>query len=346
MGMGPYDAKKYYHSELIHSDINGADTVRQLNLYNRVIGVDYNLFTKSNRWNGDFYYHKSFDKFTSDKNYSHGAFLSYNSRNFNVFVGENAWGKNYRADVGFVPGKAVYTEGYQAGFHRMEGKFYPKSGNITNMGPGVEYNVTVMPGGTTTDHSLGVDYSINYRNTARLMATARRVFQKLPSDFNPIDPNDNVSFVSGEEFEWTEYSLQFNSDTRKVFTYMVKYSGGEYYNGNRMGFSGTLSYRYQPYGNISLTYDYNELRFPSPYSNARFLLVSPRADLTLTNKIFITTFVQYNTRYENVNLNARFQWRFRPASDLFLVYTENYLPEHLQSKNRALVLKFTYWINL
>jgi hypothetical protein len=346
LGVGTYDKNKYYRSDLIHTTINGTDTVRQLNLYNRVMGADFNLFTKSNRWNGDFYYHKSFDRFTSDKNYSHGMFLSYSTRHFNAYAGENAWGKNFYAPVGFVPGKAVYVNGYQAGFTRVEGRFYPKSGNITNMGPGIEYNVTTMPDDTITDRNAAVDYSINYRNTSRIFASMRRIFQRLPSDFNPIDPEDNPSFHSGQQFEWTEYNLQFNSDTRRTFTYMIRASGGEFYNGNRMGFGGNISYRYQPFGNITLTYDYNDLRFPTPYHNARFLLLSPRMDLTLTNRIFITTFIQYNTRYDNVNLNARFQWRFRPASDLFLVYTENYLPDNLQSRNRALVLKFTYWMNL
>jgi hypothetical protein len=346
LGVGTFDKKKYYHSELVHTEIRGSDTLRNLNLYNRVVGGDFNLFSKSNRWKGDFYYHKSFDRFTTDHNYSHGMFISYSSRNFNVYVGENAWGKNYNAQVGFVPGKSVYTNGYQAGFYRMEGRFYPKKGKITNMGPGAEVNFTSMPGGYTTDWNVGADYSINYRNTAALTGAIRRIFQKLPSDFNPISPEDNPSFLAGQHFEWTEYSLQYNSDSRKILTYTLILSGGEFYSGKRLGIGGSLSYRYQPFGNISLMYDYNDLQFPAPYKDAKFLLLSPRLDLTLTNKIFITTFVQYNTRYDNVNLNARFQWRFRPASDLFLVYTENYLPEHLKSRNRALVLKFTYWMNL
>jgi hypothetical protein len=47
-----------------------------------------------------------------------------------------------------------------------------------------------------------------------------------------------------------------------------------------------------------------------------------------------------------VNLNARFQWRYKPASDFFIVYTENYLPQSLVSKSQALVFKFTYWLNI
>ena len=53
-----------------------------------------------------------------------------------------------------------------------------------------------------------------------------------------------------------------------------------------------------------------------------------------------------------MNLNARFQWRSKPASDLFIVYTKNYLPmnfsskNRVSSKNRALVFKMTYWMNI
>ena len=55
---------------------------------------------------------------------------------------------------------------------------------------------------------------------------------------------------------------------------------------------------------------------------------------------------RYNTRMDNVNLNARLQFRYKPASDFYLVYTENYLPGSLGSKNYSLVFKFTYWLNI
>jgi len=62
--------------------------------------------------------------------------------------------------------------------------------------------------------------------------------------------------------------------------------------------------------------------------------------------LFFTTVLQYNTRYDNIGLNTRLQWRFKPASDFFIVYSENYFQDNFQSRNRALVLKLTYWFNL
>ena len=68
--------------------------------------------------------------------------------------------------------------------------------------------------------------------------------------------------------------------------------------------------------------------------------------MTFTNTIFLTTFIQYNEQLDNLNINTRFQWRYQPASDLFIVYTDNYLPPSFNVRNRALVLKLTYWWNI
>jgi hypothetical protein len=84
---------------------------------------------------------------------------------------------------------------------------------------------------------------------------------------------------------------------------------------------------------------------PAPWKETTLWLIGPRVDVTFTNKVFFTTFLQYNNQQKNINLNTRFQWRYRPASDLFLVYTDNYYSSPFYIRNRAFVLKFTYWWN-
>jgi hypothetical protein len=88
------------------------------------------------------------------------------------------------------------------------------------------------------------------------------------------------------------------------------------------------------------------LSFPAPYASKDFALVGTRADVSFSRKLFFTGFLQYNQQSDNVNLNARLQWRFKPVSDVFLVYMENYFPENFAAKNRSLVLKVTYWLNI
>lgn len=107
-----------------------------------------------------------------------------------------------------------------------------------------------------------------------------------------------------------------------------------------------MQYRFQPYGSVGLSAEYNNIRLPEPYKSAQFLLLGPRLDVTFSRKLFVTTFMQFNNQTDNVNLNTRLQWRYAPVSDLFIVYQENYLPGTFASKNRALVLKLTYWFNV
>ena len=75
-------------------------------------------------------------------------------------------------------------------------------------------------------------------------------------------------------------------------------------------------------------------------------LISPRIELSFTRSLFFTTFLQYNSQIHNFNINARFQWRFKPMSDVFIVYSDNYVSDNFGQKNKALVVKFVYWLGI
>ncbi|MEK6783723.1 MAG: DUF5916 domain-containing protein [Bacteroidota bacterium] len=345
IGLGEYDSSKYYHEDLVKQVWNGSDTVTQLNTFSRVAGADFNLLTKNNRWTGKAYYHRSFDNYSEGDNFSHGGFMAYTSRVINSGAGYIGLGKNYNAEAGFVPNRAVYPGNYGSRVF-TDIKLYPKSGPLVLMMPGFVLFGSMLPDGTKTDRNLMLNYAASFRSTAMLLVTVSDIYQKLPSDFDILDPVGDSVLLKGQEFRWKEFNLKYTSNARSTFTYSIISSGGEFYNGKRAQLAGTIGYRVQPYGSLSLTVDYNDIRLPDAYGSAKFLLISPRLDFTFTDKLFLTTFVQYNDRYDNVNLNARFQWRYKPASDFFIVYTENYFPGNLITKNRALVVKFTYWFNL
>lgn len=82
------------------------------------------------------------------------------------------------------------------------------------------------------------------------------------------------------------------------------------------------------------------------FGNTTLRLLGPRAEISFSNKMFWTTFLQYNTQAENLNINSRFQWRYKPMSDIFIVYSDNYTTTDLTVKSRGLVFKVTYWLNL
>ncbi len=132
-----------------------------------------------------------------------------------------------------------------------------------------------------------------------------------------------------------------------VLTYTASMRYGTYYaNGHLFSATANIGFRFQPYVNINLNANYNNLILPQPWGNTHFWLIGPRIDVTFTNTLFFTTYIQYNQQQNNININARFQWRYKPASDLFIVYTDNYYPESFGVKTRALVIKLNYWLSL
>ncbi len=340
------DTTKFFSRDLIKKRFNSDGSfAKVLNVYNRTATVDVELRSSDNVWYSSVYYGFSMDNFNTTQTQTGGGFAQYTKRHFQTFFGHTFNQKNYNAEAGYVPSQSVYP-GWANTFASFYGTLYPKNSRIATMGPTLDLALNNIPSGLITDKTAAVGYRINFLNTANINASYNYTFQALTNSFNPIDDNKYTNFKNGEVYTWHAYSLNYQSDQRKVFRYTLGTVLGGFYNGELSNVNGELNYRYQPYGSVSVRFDYNDLRLPDNYGQQKLLVVSPRFDLTFTRTIFFTTFIQYNTLRDNINLNARFQWRYKPASDFFVVYTENYIPSPFGSKNYSLVFKLTYWLNL
>ena len=137
--------------------------------------------------------------------------------------------------------------------------------------------------------------------------------------------------------------MGYSSDARRAFAVEgVVWTGG-FYNGNLTQVVVGLTYWVQPWGNFSVTFEQNNVRLPEPYGNRDLFLINQRTEINFSDKIFWTTFLQYNTQQNNFNINSRVQWRFQPMSDLFVVYSDNYFSDpFIKNKNRGIVFKLNY----
>ncbi|MCC5945211.1 MAG: hypothetical protein JJT94_09760, partial [Bernardetiaceae bacterium] len=196
-----------------------------------------------------------------------------------------------------------------------------------------------------TDQNYSISYDFIFNNRSYFALNYNYNYTYLFFSFDPTNSGGERLPV-GSEFYTQGFSMNYNSDPRRLFNFSTSVRTEQYFNGNRNNASLGLTYRFQPYGQFSLVVDYNDIMLPEPYNSTTFWLVSPRLDVAFTRDIFLTTFFQYNQQADNINLNTRLQWRFKPVSDLFIVYSENYFPETLGSKTRALVLKISYWLNV
>jgi hypothetical protein len=334
--------------------------VKGFNKYNRNVVLQYNMASKNNEWSGKLALMKSFSPRLKNDDYAQHLSVNHATRTWDMTMNYTHVGENYRSEVGFAPRRGYHYFNPVIGY-----LFYPKESNIVFHGPkfrnftyrntrqDVPVNVNLSSDNAMTNVLF---YNFTFRNRASLDVWAATDNVLLFSPFNPINPYLKDYFVKNRSaHDWRATGLIWVSSPRNLFTYgfTTRY-GGYYGDGTRLSVNGQVGYRFQPFVSLSLSTEYNSIKNVNVFkasdgkptlASADYWLIQSKFDITFTNKLFWTTYLQYNEQVNNVNLNSRIQWRYKPASDIFLVYSDNYLPENLGIKNKSIVLKWNYWWN-
>ena len=330
-------ARSYITGFFINKDAVGANT------FNRNAGLEYNLASPNNFWKGKFMVFKSFSPGTSGNNNLYAGQLTYNDRKLNTSLQYEKVDKGYQAEVGFIQ-----RTGYSRINPRIAYTFYPKGGKVLSHGPGA-FNFTVFKSGLNAiENTTGITYAVETRTRAQWTAFVANDYIKLGSDFDPTNLT-GLKVLKGSSHYWNSTGITFTNKPQAKLNYGFESRiGGYFAGGSRLRLAPSIGYRLQPYVALNIISEYNSIDLPESQGlkDAKFWLISPRLDVTLSNNLYLTTFYQYNEQIKNSNINARLQWRYKPASDIFLVFTDNYSIFNQNLRNRSIVLKVNYWWNV
>jgi len=328
------------NTEIIHND------------YNRVVGAQFNLQSANSKYRGKAFYMKSFSPSLQD--FSHASWLMRNTKNWTIHWNHEYVGKDFRTDVGFVPRIQNYDSNtgqyvYQS-YWRIEPSVtyrkYVKNKKINYISPSIYWSEYLDTDFNSTESRISTSFNTQMTNKSRFGISLVNQTIKLLFD-------SDITFSGNPTHQADKYNFQtatayYNSSTNRLLGFKFSARYGGYYTGQKVTLSGSIDYRIQPKFRISASFDQNEIWFngASTYKAVSFTLIKPRIEYQFNKKMFFSTFIQYNTQRENININARFQYRFKPMSDLFIVYTDNYDANILGIKNRALVIKLVWWFNM
>lgn len=335
--------------------INPSDFSSELPVFNRVGGLEYRLATPDNRWSGKLSYQHAFtpeDQIDGDAQYFR---LNYEVPRFRIGLDQYLISEGFDARVGFVPRNDILFFRPEAFVNFFQSESSPVNRHRIGFDAQLFYKLgeddnEIIPNFGLWEWEGRLFYEARFKNTTSIEARLRYRDLTLLDDFDPTRIQDDSTFLAaGDRFRFTTAELSYRSDSRKEFSYRINTNIGQFFNGTIIGVNGRLNYRFQPFGQFALEYNFNRIVLDDPFEAANLWLVGPRIDLTFTKNLFLTTLLQYNSQLDNLNINARFQWRYAPVSDLFLVYTDNYLTSPFNqfgSRNRSIVAKITYWLNL
>lgn len=332
-----------------------------INKFNRVAGLEFNYYSPDGRFSTETYYHQSFSPQNEKDASSAAHYMGYNHPNIELNLGITRVGSGYNAETGFVPRTGIYSV-----FRPMKFTLNPKNEKINKVinSYGIEFEGEDIFNlkGERLDTEQSVSFFLQTQDRSNFYVGYYMGYTNLFFPFDPTNASDNPNpdlFRNVLELPIGVYRYQspfigFETSNRYDLQAEFNIWNGEYFNGEGTGIESSLAYRLQPYGVFTVNANYTNLRLPEPYNSAAYLLVGSRAELSFTRKLFFSTFFQYNTQTNNTNINSRLQWRFKPVSDLFIVYTDNYFAENIANyqinswtpKNRALIIKLTYWLNV
>ncbi|HEY4198323.1 MAG TPA: DUF5916 domain-containing protein, partial [Mucilaginibacter sp.] len=348
------DQKVLKHSNF-RAMITNRQTVANGNLkntiadFNRVAGAEFNFLSGNTKLNGRAGYYHSFNPGRPDSS-GFGMFnIGYTDKKINISAGWHQVNTNFIANAGFTPRLYNYDAqhdtltrvGYNAYTTSSHYLAYPESKRTINA---VDFAIQ------TNDYYTSNGRFIEFTGIASadvLFANRREAYigwvQNSVTLLFPTLIFPETGLLPKANYNFSFLEIKFASNFLRPFSWSLDIQQGGYYNGNRTTITGNIKYRAQPWGNFGVDFIYNNITLNNTKTNP--YIIGPTVEFAFSDKLFWTTFMQYNIQIKNFNINSRFQWRFKPLSDIYLVYTDNYLTDGLLHKNKAIVFRINYWIN-
>ncbi len=323
--------------------------------YNRTGGVEYNYISSAGYWTAHGYLHYARTQERLKDAFAFGVKGRYNKKSINIFAGIDAVGENYITDMGFVP--RLYFQNEEDEWVRKNYIQYRFNGNywffteehpiVQRTGPHFNFDVFTSKELNYQEHEFEIGWLVRMNNKSKIDLMYNQSNPILFYEFQ-LSGLDST-FLPGN-YPQHQFIATYSTAKNKIFSSDFEIAYGSRFLGKQFSFESDMNFRFNEKFSLGLFFSQRNLfDFPEEYGVGSLTLLSPKVEFSFTDKIFWTTFLQYNTQKSNFNINSRFQWRFQPMSDIFFVVTNNYDTDIIfqgeSIRNWSAVLKINYWID-
>ncbi len=148
-------------------------------------------------------------------------------------------------------------------------------------------------------------------------------------------------------YEFDGWSLGGRTNRSRSLSLSGQLAGGDFFDGTHFTSFLSLDLRASRFFKASTGWGYNDVELPS--GDFETNLFSQRFDFTFSPDIRLNTLIQYSDADDDVGLNLRFNWEYKPGSDLYVVYNHNWDALSIATREtriQQLIVKFTYLFQL
>ena len=265
---------------------------------------------------------------------SYRGVFDYNADRYGVQVERLEVQPNFLPEIGFLRRTDMRRNFGQLRFSPRPARM-PHVRKITAL---ASLNYVTNTGNRLDTREQMAQLQTEFRNSDVLSATYTDSFDRLVRPF-AIVPAIRIP-VGAYDFHTVQ--LSYTGGQQRRYSGAVVYEAGPFYSGHRKSIAvngARMEVTPQLSAEPSFSMNWVELREGSFTATVARL----RGTYTMTPRMYVSGIVQYNSSTTSLGSNLRFRWEYRPGSELFIVYTDDYdteaRPEVTPLRNRGLVVK-------
>jgi len=242
---------------------------------------------------------------------------------------------NFNAESGFVPRRGIKMT-------RLHLERNPRPGGLIRvMEPMLQVQYITDQQNRLVTRRVHHMVGTRFQNGAYLNIVLNRWLDVLDQ---PFAIHRRVTIPSGV-YRFYDFNLTFNSNPSRRVYERFRYSPQTFYNGTRHEVDAAVGVRATSQASAELSWLRNDVDLPWGAFVVNLGIL--RVDYTLSPRMSIRSLSQYNSSTRQFSTSIRYNFIYRPGSDLYIVYDglQGNLPGRPDLRNQQIVLKLTYLLS-
>ena len=242
-------------------------------------------------------------------------------------------GENFNPEIGFVPRDDVRRFKARTGYRPRSSLDWIRLYSL-----GVSWTHLLDRDNTLQTRRLNGSAFVNLEAGDWIGIEVHEQIERLDESF---EIHDDIDIPDGK-FSFTEASLGFFLSNARRIGGRGQIAVGGFFGGTRRRADVEISYKANEQVSLESAYEINRVELPAgSFTTHR---ASQRMLLTFSTDLYIRGLAQWNSQREVVGGNLLLGYRYKPGSDLFLVYNHLFdTDDSLHQLDRSIQLKLAYY---
>jgi hypothetical protein len=268
--------------------------------------------------------------------------MSYYARVGWLDPGWNLWAQyvdiqdNFNAEVGFVPRTGIRTTAFHVGPTPRPGRF-----GVRLMRPMINVTYTTDQDNRLVSRRIHHMIAFEMSDGTYINFIYNRHFEHLDT---PFRIRSDISIPAGT-YRFGEVVFELNSDPSRRLYERFSYSPQTFYGGFRKDIDATIGFRATRQFSAEVQYRRNDVRLPQGEFEVN--LGTLRVDYAISPRMTLRSLTQYNSSTKQLSTSLRFNYIYRPGSDLYIVYNDlrSDAPNAAVDWDRQFVVKMSFLLS-